>query len=162
MMAEERQNAKKTEKKRWLLIEEKAVPEVYRKVLRVKLRLEEESAISVNEACREEKLSRSTFYKYRETVHPYHSEDQVTQVIYQLLLEQRGLIFPRLISILEKEKVSICQAGQSLYEAGQVILHLSIKVASRKQALRILKDLRKLPGAKEVRIFPDWEQDMTL
>lgn len=57
------------------LIPEEALPEVFVKILAVRSRLATRKGVSVSMACREEGLSRSTYYKYRDAIHLFRQEE---------------------------------------------------------------------------------------
>ena len=71
-----------------ILSEEDVLPEAMKKTLEVKELLERGKASSVWEAVQRVDLSRSAFYKYRDTVYPFHTV--VKERIIQFVLLSRG------------------------------------------------------------------------
>ena len=63
-----------TEKSRYFVLKQKAVPEVLLKVVEVKRLLASEKGITVQEATEEAGISRSSYYKYRDDIFPFHDE----------------------------------------------------------------------------------------
>ena len=55
----------------YLVVDEKALPEVYQKVVRANALLESGEASTASEAVRIAGISRSVYYKYRDAVFPY-------------------------------------------------------------------------------------------
>lgn len=61
-----------SEKTTYFVLKEKAVPEVLRKVVEAKRLIESGRCISVQEATDRVGISRSSFYKYKEDIFPFH------------------------------------------------------------------------------------------
>ena len=60
------------EKTKYFVLKKKAVPEVLLKVVEAKRLLESERAESVQEATELVGISRSSFYKYKDDIFPFH------------------------------------------------------------------------------------------
>ena len=81
----------------YLVVEEKALPEVYQKVVQANALLESGQAASASEAVRMAGISRSVYYKYRDAVFPYTRKDSSGIVTVQLiLLDRPGVLAGRL------------------------------------------------------------------
>ena len=55
----------------YFLVDKRVLPEVFIKVMEVKQRLNTGESTSVNEAVRKTGLSRSAYYKYKDSVLPF-------------------------------------------------------------------------------------------
>ena len=60
------------EKNRYYVVTKKAVPEVLLKVVEAKRLLESAKASTVQEAADMVSISRSSFYKYKDDIFPFH------------------------------------------------------------------------------------------
>ena len=65
---------KTTEKKKYFVVRERAVPEVLLKVVQAKKLLDSEKVSTVQEAAEQTGISRSSFYKYKDDIFPFHEE----------------------------------------------------------------------------------------
>ena len=63
-----------TEKKKYFVVRERAVPEVLLKVVQAKKLLDSEKVSTVQEAAEQTGISRSSFYKYKDDIFPFHEE----------------------------------------------------------------------------------------
>ena len=61
-----------SEDNKYYLIKQRAVPEVLLKVLEAKRLLESERALTIQEATERVGLGRSSFYKYKDDIFPFH------------------------------------------------------------------------------------------
>ena len=59
-----------TEKKKYFVVRERAVPEVLLKVVQAKKLLDSEKVSTVQEAAEQTGISRSSFYKYKDDIFP--------------------------------------------------------------------------------------------
>ena len=62
------------EKSQYYVLKEKAVPEVLLKVVEAKRLIESGKIASVQEATEKVGISRSSFYKYKDDIFPFHEE----------------------------------------------------------------------------------------
>ena len=65
---------KQVEKKKYYVVRERAVPEVLLKVVEAKRLLESKRVATVQEAAERTGISRSSFYKYKDDIFPFHEE----------------------------------------------------------------------------------------
>ena len=63
-----------TQKKKYFVVRERAVPEVLLKVVQAKKLLDSEKVSTVQEAAEQTGISRSSFYKYKDDIFPFHEE----------------------------------------------------------------------------------------
>ena len=65
---------KQVEKKKYYVVRERAVPEVLLKVVEAKRLLESKRVATVQEAAERTGISRSSFYKYKDDIFPFHEQ----------------------------------------------------------------------------------------
>ena len=71
---------------RYYIVEASALPEVFLKVAEAKRLISTGEVSTVNEATRRTGISRSAFYKYRDTVLPFQNMMMGRIITFQLLL----------------------------------------------------------------------------
>ena len=64
------------EEGRYFVLKQKAVPEVLLKVVEAKRLLDSGKVMTVQEAADATGISRSSFYKYKEDIFPFHDSSQ--------------------------------------------------------------------------------------
>ena len=62
------------EKKKYYVVRERAVPEVLLKVVEAKKLLDSGKVSTVQDAAEQTDISRSSFYKYKDDIFPFHEE----------------------------------------------------------------------------------------
>lgn len=71
----------------YYMLPEEDLPEVFRKIIAVRRKLSAQPQLSVSAACRQENLSRSAYYKYRESLHRFTPTAAKAQVILNLQID---------------------------------------------------------------------------
>ena len=116
------------EKTSFFVLREKAVPEVLLKVVEAKRLLDSGRAESVQDATDAVGISRSSFYKYKDDIFPYHENAKgktITMVIQ--LDDEQGLLSVVLKTIAEFH-ANILTIHQSVPVNGIASLTLSIDI----------------------------------
>ena len=68
------------ENTKYYVVRKKAVPEVLLKVVEAKRLLESEKVMTIQDAVDEVGISRSSFYKYKDDIFPFHDHSQGTTI----------------------------------------------------------------------------------
>ena len=76
-----------TEKGKYYVLKQKAVPEVLLKVVEAKRMLDSDPSMTVQEATDRLGISRSSFYKYKDDIFPFHDEAKGKTVTFVLQME---------------------------------------------------------------------------
>ena len=63
---------------KYFVVKQKAIPEVLLKVVEAKRLLESEKVLTIQEAVDAVGISRSSFYKYKDDIFPFHDNSQGT------------------------------------------------------------------------------------
>lgn len=116
------------EKTTYFVLKKKAVPEVLLKVVEAKKLLDSERAVSVQEATDMVGISRSSFYKYKDDIFPFHDNAKgktITMVIQ--MIDESGLLSDMLKSVADY-RANILTIHQSIPINGVASLTLSVEV----------------------------------
>ena len=86
-MQSHRKEREDMEKKtKYYVVREKAVPEVLLKVVEAKRILDSERATTVQEATEQVGISRSSFYKYKDDIFPFHDQaNKIAKIIIPII-----------------------------------------------------------------------------
>ena len=71
-----------SEKKKYFVVRERAVPEVLLKVVEAKKLLDSGKVDTVQDAAERTGISRSSFYKYKDDIFPFHEETRGRRYLY--------------------------------------------------------------------------------
>ncbi|MBQ2706544.1 MAG: ACT domain-containing protein [Agathobacter sp.] len=117
-----------SEKTNYFVLKEKAVPEVLLKVVEAKRLFDSGKVASVQDATDTVGISRSSFYKYKDDIFPYHENERgKTFTLVIQLADEPGLL-SSILRAIDKYKYNILTIHQSVPINGIVTLTLSIDV----------------------------------
>jgi len=117
-----------SEKTNYFVLKEKAVPEVLLKVVEAKRLFDSGKVASVQDATDAVGISRSSFYKYKDDIFPYHENERGKTVTLVIQLEDEPGLLSSLLKAIDKYKYNILTIHQSVPINGIVTLTLSIDV----------------------------------
>ncbi len=123
-------NALKKSDHKFYLVREDVLPEAMQKTLEAKELLQRGKAESVWEAVQKVDLSRSAFYKYRDTVFPFHTIVKEKIITLFFHLEDRSGTLSNLLGIVAESGCNVLTIHQTIPIQGRANVTLSLNVSS--------------------------------
>lgn len=117
-------------KTKYYVVREKAVPEVLLKVVEAKRILDSERATTVQEATEQVGISRSSFYKYKDDIFPFHDQAKGRTVTFILQMDDKPGILSDILRTVAEFRGNILTIHQSIPINGIATLTLSIEILS--------------------------------
>ena len=143
----------KTDKK-FYLVREDVLPEAMKKTLDAKELIERGKAESVWDAVQKVDLSRSAFYKYRDTVFPFHTivkEQLVTLFFY---LEDRSGTLSELLHVVASSGCNVLTIHQTIPLQGRANVTLSLNTGSMSMPIdELMTRLRQMEFVEKVEVL---------
>ena len=116
------------EKYQYFVLKKKAVPEVLLKVVEAKRLLESERAASVQEATEMVGISRSSFYKYKEDIFPFHDNAKGKTITMVFQMDDEPGLLSDVLKTVSDYRANILTIHQSIPINGVASLTLSVEV----------------------------------
>lgn len=113
------------EKNQYYVLKEKAVPEVLLKVVEAKRLLDSGKMTSVLDATESVGISRSSFYKYKDDIFPYHETEKGKTITMVIQLDDKPGLLSVVSRVLADFKVNVLTIHQSIPINGIASLTLS-------------------------------------
>lgn len=129
------------EARKYLLVDAAVLPEVFMRVLRAKQLLASGEAKNVSKATRMADVSRSAYYKYRDSVFHADSEKQVA-TIHSVLKDETGAL-QALLAAISGAGAGVVTINQSAPENGAAQVAVVVRTEGMRQGLDELADLLK-------------------
>ena len=116
------------EKTKYFVLKQKAVPEVLLKVVEAKRLLDSGKAVSVQEAAENVDISRSSFYKYKDDIFPFHDNAKGKTITMVIQLDDEPGLLSVVLRIVADYHANILTIHQSIPVNGIASLTLSVDV----------------------------------
>jgi chorismate mutase len=140
--------------KRFYLVREDVLPEAMKKTLDAKELVERGKAESVWEAVQRVDLSRSAYYKYRDTVFPFHTIVKERLITLFLYLEDRSGTMSELLQVVALSGCNILTIHQTIPLQGRANVTLSLNTSGMTIVIdEMIEKLRKLEFVEKVELL---------
>ena len=113
---------------KYFVVKQEAIPEVLLKVVEAKRLLESEKVLTIQEAVDAVGISRSSFYKYKDDIFPFHDNSQGTTITLTFQMDDEPGILSDVLKIIAEYRANILTIHQSIPINGIASLTLSIQV----------------------------------
>ncbi|MBL5766143.1 ACT domain-containing protein [Heyndrickxia sporothermodurans] len=139
---------------KFILVREDVLPEAMKKTLEVKELIERGKADSVADAAQSVDLSRSAFYKYRDTVFPFHSIVKERMITLFFHLEDRSGTLFELLGVIANHSCNVLTIHQTIPIQGRANVTITLEVTDITIDLdELLSKLRRLDFIDKVEIL---------
>ena len=115
-------------KNKYYVVRDKALPEVLQKVVEVKRLLEADKNMTVQEAAEQVGLSRSSFYKYKDDIFPFHEEARGKTITFIIQMDDEPGILSVVLQTIARFHGNILTIHQSIPINGVATLTLSVDI----------------------------------
>ena len=142
------------EKTKYFVLKQKAVPEVLLKVVEAKRLLDSGKAVSVQEAAENVGISRSSFYKYKDDIFPFHDNAKGKTITMVIQLDDEPGLLSVVLRIVADYHANILTIHQSIPINGVASLSLSVQVLETTRDIsEMLETMGKHRGVRNVKIL---------
>ena len=143
-----------TEKSKYFVLKQKAVPEVLLKVVEAKRLLESERVMTVQEATERVGISRSSFYKYKDDIFPFHDNAKGRTITFVLQMEDEPGLLSMVLNIVAEFRANILTIHQSIPINGVASLTISVQVLETTgDVSEMIERMEKQTGVHYVKII---------
>lgn len=140
----------KHKKEKFYLVEKNALPEVFDKVIQVKDGIRKRKYPSINQAVKEIGISRSAYYKYRNSVFTYKGTDLEAVDLFNLIIEIDMISPQKVFYVFEKYSTVMLSIQQSPVAKGISSLQIICRKVPLADTQKILSYLKKTHGILQV------------
>ena len=113
---------------KYFVVKQKAIPEVLLKVVEAKRLLESEKVLTIQEAVDAVGISRSSFYKYKDDIFPFHDNSQGTTITLTFQMDDEPGILSVVLQTIARFHGNILTIHQSIPINGVATLTLSVDI----------------------------------
>lgn len=143
-----------TEPTKYFVVTKKAVPEVLLKVVEAKRLLESGKLPTIQDAVDAVGISRSSFYKYKDDIFPFHDSTQGKTVTLSMQIEDEPGLLSDVLQVIAQFGANILTIHQSIPINGVAALSISVQVLqTTKDISEMLDAMEKRTGVHRVKIL---------
>ena len=138
----------------FFVLREKAVPEVLLKVVEAKRLMESGNVESVQDATERVGISRSSFYKYKDDIFPYHENAKGKTITMVIQLDDEPGLLSVVLTTIAEYHANILTIHQSIPVNGIASLSLSVDVFPNTDKVDEMKNqIESVAGIHYVKIL---------
>ena len=142
------------EKTKYFVVREKAVPEVLLKVVEAKRMLESKRVATVQEAAEKTGISRSSFYKYKDDIFPFHEETRGKTITFIIQMDDEPGLLSMVLQTIARFHGNILTIHQSIPINGVATLTLSVDILPGEgDAEAMVEDIEQKDGIHYLKIL---------
>lgn len=139
---------------KYFVVKQKAIPEVLLKVVEAKRLLESEKVLTIQEAVDTVGISRSSFYKYKDDIFPFHDNSQGTTITLTFQMDDEPGILSDVLKIIAEYRANILTIHQSIPINGIASLTLSVEIlATTGDISAMMQDIEIQCGVQYIKIL---------
>ena len=145
---------KGTEKKKYYVVRERAVPEVLLKVVQAQKLLDSGKVQTVQEAAEQTGISRSSFYKYKDDIFPFHEEAKGKTITFIIQMDDAPGLLSNVLQTIAYYHGNILTIHQSIPINEIPTLTLSVDVLPGEgDAELMVEEIEKITGIHYLKIL---------
>ncbi|HJA92285.1 MAG TPA: ACT domain-containing protein [Candidatus Eisenbergiella merdipullorum] len=141
-------------KSEYYVVKQKAVPEVLLKVVEAKKLLDSGKAATIQDAVEKVDISRSSFYKYKDDIFPFHDNAKGTTITLSMSIEDEPGLLSDVLKVIADFGANILTIHQSIPINGVASLSVSVQVLDNTlDVSRMLDTMEEKKGVRNVKIL---------
>lgn len=139
---------------KYFIVKKKAVSEILLKVVEAKWLLESERVMTIQEAVDSLGISRSSFYKYKDDIFPFHENNRGKTINLMLQLDDKPGLLSEVLSEIAKGNANILTIHQSIPIGGIAALNLGIEILPQTIDIQnMIHAIESIEGIHYLKIF---------
>jgi len=139
---------------KYYIVAADALPDIFIKVAEAKRMMQAGEADTVGEATQMVGISRSAFYKYKDSVQPFNDMKAEHIITFQALLKDTSGVLSRVLAVFAKSGANILTINQSIPVNGCAVVTISAETSEMEETLeQLLGQISALEGVVRFEIL---------
>jgi len=139
---------------KYYIVAADALPEIFIKVAEAKRMMQTGEVDTVGEATKRAGISRSAFYKYKDSVQPFNDMKSEHIITFYAMLKDKSGVLSRVLSIFAASGANILTINQSIPTNGCAAVTISAETSDMAESLeQLLADVSALDGVVKLEIL---------
>jgi len=139
---------------KYYIVKKKALPEVLLKVVEAKRLLDSERVLTIQEATDAVEISRSSFYKYKDDIFPFHENNRGKTINLMMQMDDVPGLLSNLLNEIAKAHANILTIHQSIPIGGIASLTLGVEILPQTaEVASLIEMMERTQGVHYVKIL---------
>lgn len=139
---------------KYFIVKKKAVPDVLLKVVEAKRLLDSEKVYTVQDAADIVGISRSSFYKYKDDIFPFHETVKGKTITFMIQIDDQPGLLSNVLNCVAKNEANILTIHQSIPVNGIASLTLSVEIPNGSVDTSVIfNEIESLKGIHYMKIL---------
>ena len=139
---------------KFYLVSERALPEVLQKVVEARRLLDSERAMTIQEAVDQVGISRSSFYKYKDDVLPFHETMRGKTINLMLQVDDTPGLLTKVLAKVADSRANILTIHQTIPIGGIASITLGIELQPQSGDIsEMIDSMQKTEGVHYIKIL---------
>lgn len=140
--------------KQFYIIDKEVLPEVFLKVMEVKNLLETEKMLTVQEATEMVGISRSSFYKYKDSIMPFYEKGRGQTITILINLRDEAGRLSDLLNDIADLGANVLTINQMIPMNGIALINICMQTQNMKiEEGQLLERLQAIKGVQSVKLL---------
>lgn len=141
-------------KDKFFIVNKKAVPEVLLKVVEAKRLLDSERVMTIQEATDAVGISRSSFYKYKDDIFPFHENNRGKTINFMMQMDDIPGLLSTVLSQIAKSHANVLTIHQTIPIGGIASITLGIEILPQTlEVSELIDSIEALDGVHYLKIL---------
>ncbi|MGL4800103.1 MAG: ACT domain-containing protein [Cellulosilyticaceae bacterium] len=142
------------DKKQFYIIDKEVLPEVFIKVMEVKNLLQEDKVLTVQEATEKVGISRSSFYKYKDSIMPFYEKGMGQTITILVHLKDESGKLSDVLNYIANVGANILTINQMIPMNGVALINICMQTANMCMEIgELLEQLGGIDGVQNVKML---------
>ena len=139
---------------KYFVVKQKALPDVLLKVVEAKRLLEAEKVMTVQEATEAVDISRSSFYKYKDDIFPFHENARGKTITLIMQVDDTPGLLSNVLGLIAEYHANILTIHQTIPINGIASLTMSVEIlATSGDSSEMIEKMEAQAGVHYVKIL---------
>lgn len=143
-----------THKTKYYIVEQTALPEVFLKVVEAKKLIESQTALTVQDAVDMVGISRSSFYKYKDSISPFYEYSRGKNITIGFKLDDAPGVLSEILTTIAQFSCNVLTIHQSIPINGVADVTISVELVGNPDDMgEIVETLSEINGVHRIKII---------
>ncbi|MDE6874309.1 MAG: ACT domain-containing protein [Lachnospiraceae bacterium] len=139
---------------KYYIVKKKALPEVLLKVVEAKRLLDSERVLTIQEATDAVEISRSSFYKYKDDIFPFHEDNRGKTINLMMQVDDVPGLLSNVLNKIAQAHANILTIHQSIPIGGIATLTLGMEVLPQTlEVAKLIELVEETEGVHYIKIL---------